>query len=122
MLRIMFYWGITEDFSLDTASWVGLRTVLKGKEEPGYVGAFAKQASKQKCPRSPNIRLLPTKENQISQINEFFTFLSVGRGKESGPAALTPVVSPLPGRAVPCCFSILSPSGCPVGVADGLMA
>ena len=56
------------------------RTALRrGGEEPGYIEALQQWAG------SLNIkRLLLIKENQLSQVKEFSTFLCVGRCKSLG--------------------------------------
>ena len=74
--------GHIEDLSLETASHIALRDFSKEvREEPGYIGIFATNKQKtKKTPGSWNIkRLLLVKEKAESQVNEFSTFLCMGR-------------------------------------------
>ena len=60
----------------EVASQIAVRNYSKEvREEPGYIGGFATKTSED----------LPlVKENQMSQVNEFSTFLCMGRCKSLG--------------------------------------
>ena len=71
------FWGLQGQ---EAASQVVLRDCSEEvREKPGYIGVL------QQRPGSRNMRrLLLTKENQKSQVNEFSTFLRMGRCKSLG--------------------------------------
>ena len=85
------------------------RTALRRwGEEPGFTEALQQRAG------SLNIkRLLLIKENQISQIKEFSTFLCMGRCKSLGSLKSFPWSAPLlSGAGVLCFLGALHPGDC----------
>ena len=97
------FWGLQAQ---DTVSQIRLRNCPKeARGGAGYRGVFATN----KRPGSRNIkRLLLIKENQISPIEEFSTFLCMGRCKSLGSLKSFLWYAPQLSRASILCFLIPS--------------
>ena len=86
------------------------------RREPGYIGVFAAKTQNIK-------RLLLIKENQTSQVNEFSTFLYMGRCKSLGSLKSFLWYAPsLSGASIWFCFPSWIPSVRAAAVVDGQRA
>lgn len=115
----VLFGGHTEDFNPETTSQIVLREGSKeGREKPECIGIFATK------PGSQNIRtLLLIKENQISQVNEFSTFLRMGICKSLGSSKsflwCTSYLEPVPGFLHPGSPQVHSQCSCSSKGPDG---
>ena len=120
--------GHMEDLTWQTASQIALRDCLKElREEPGYIGVFAKNKNKQQQKQVVKAKdFCQLKGKQTSQCNEFNIFLCVGRCQESGLIQIIPLICTLTRARILLLFYFNPswiPSGCTVGlVAEGLRA